>query len=303
MANKKELLFKQGDRFDKNDVLAKNPNYFKGKDPRNVTYSTGRLCDIAVASLDATMEDSSMISQSMSKAMTARITMKKEVILGVNANIEYLVKKGTKVKTGDDLVIFDTSFEDDSINSLLGSLDEEVGELTKNTLHSKYTGRVVDVNIYYNHDIAEYSPSVQKILNDYINENKAKVNTVNATLGKNTLRLVNIKNIEKVEDNSSHGKKKIKGKEVDGLLIEVYIEYEDSLSVGDKVTYGTALKTTICDVFDEGENPYSETGKEIEAIFPPSSIVNRMTIDFYFQLYLNKTLIGLKKKVAEIWNE
>ena len=51
LANKKELLFKQGERFKKNDVLAKNPNYFKGQDARNVTYSTGRLCNIAVLRL------------------------------------------------------------------------------------------------------------------------------------------------------------------------------------------------------------------------------------------------------------
>ena len=226
MANKKELLFKQGQRFNKDDVLAKNPNYFKGNTGKNVTYSTGRLCNIAVANLDATMEDSSMISSGMSKAMTAKITMKKDVVLGPNANIEYLVKPGAKVKTGDDLVIFDTSFEDDSINTLLGGLDEVVGELTKNTLHSKYTGRIVDVNLYWNHDIEEYSPSVRKIIEEYIANNKAKNDMTNKVLGPNTLRLINTKSIEKINDT------KIKGKDVDGLMIEIYIEYETPLGIG-----------------------------------------------------------------------
>ena len=226
LANKKELLFKQGQRFNKDDVLAKNPNYFKGNTGKNVTYSTGRLCNIAVANLDATMEDSSMISSGMSKAMTAKITMKKDVVLGPNANIEYLVKPGAKVKTGDDLVIFDTSFEDDSINTLLGGLDEVVGELTKNTLHSKYTGRIVDVNLYWNHDIEEYSPSVRKIIEEYIANNKAKNDMTNKVLGPNTLRLINTKSIEKINDT------KIKGKDVDGLMIEIYIEYETPLGIG-----------------------------------------------------------------------
>ena len=167
-----------------------------------------------------------MISSGMSKAMTAKITMKKDVVLGPNANIEYLVKPGAKVKTGDDLVIFDTSFEDDSINTLLGGLDEVVGELTKNTLHSKYTGRIVDVNLYWNHDIEEYSPSVRKIIEEYIANNKAKNDMTNKVLGPNTLRLINTKSIEKINDT------KIKGKDVDGFMIEIYIEYETPLGIG-----------------------------------------------------------------------
>lgn len=226
MANKKELLFKQGERFKKNDVLAKNPNYFKGTNPMDITYSTGRLCQIAVANLDGTMEDSSMISTEMSNAMTSKITMKKEVALGPNVNIQYLVKPGTKVKTGDNLVVFDTSFEDDSINQLLGGLEDVAEELTKNTLHSKYTGRIVDVNIYYNHDLEDYSETARAIIEEYIKKNKAKNDMVNKVLGPNTLRLINNKSIDKVNDT------KIKGTDVDGLLIEIYIEYETPLGVG-----------------------------------------------------------------------
>lgn len=299
LSNKKQLLLEEGDRFKVNDVLAKNPDYFKGDKVDDVVYSTGRLCKIAVVSRDGTFEDSSMISKKMSKAMTSKITMKKEVNLGVNSNIDFLVKKGDKVKTGDSLVVFDTSFEDASINTMLGMLGDEIEELTKNEVHTKYTGRIVDVNIYYNHDISDYTPSVQKILKDYISKNKSKVKEVNGLINNDSLRLINIKSIDKVNET------KIKGTDVDGLLIEIYIEYEDDLSTGDKVTYGTALKTTICDVFEEGEAPYSEfnPNEDLDAIFPSLSIVTRQTTDIYFQLYLNKGLLGLKQRARELWEK
>ena len=226
ISNQKQLLIKEGQTFKANQILAKNPNYFKGDNSDNIIYTTGRLSKIAVANLDGTMEDSSMISKRLSKDMTAKITMKKEVNLGLNSNIDFLIKKGANVKTGDDLVVFDTSFEDQSINVLLGDLGNDIEELNKNTLHSKYTGRIVDVMIYYNHPIEEYTPSVQKILKEYIAKNKDKVNYINNNIDKDNLRLINLKQTEQVEGG------RIKGTDVDGLLIEVYIEYEDDLSVG-----------------------------------------------------------------------
>lgn len=298
-SNKKQLLVKEGERFKVNDVIAKNADYFKGDRPDDVVYSTGKLCKIAVVSMAETFEDSSMISTKMSKDMTSLITMKKDVALGVNSNIDFLIKKGDHVKTGDKLVVFDTSFEDASINFMLGNFADEIDELTKNEVHSKYTGRVVDVNIYYNHDIEEYTPSVQKILKKYIADNKSKVKTVDETLDKDSLRLVNLKSVNKIESS------KINGKDVDGLLIEIFIEYEDELTVGDKVTYATALKTTISDVFDEGEAPFTsfKEDEDLDAVFPSLSIITRQTTDFFFQLYLNKALIGLKDEVTKIWNE
>ena len=299
IANRKELTIKEGQKFKKGSILAKNPSYFKGSDPEDVIYSTGKLCKIAIVSRDGTFEDSSMISQKMSKDMTTNITMKKEVNLGVNSNVEFVIKKGAHVKTGDPLVIFDTSFEDSSINMLLGDLGDEIDELTTNELHSKYTGRIVDINMYYNHEIEEYTPSVQKILKEYVSKNKTKVKVTNDLLGKESLRLVNVKAVDKINT------VKIKGTDVDGILIEIFIEYEDALGVGDKITFATALKTTISDVFDEGEAPYTEfePDEELDAVFPSLSIITRMTTDLYFQLFLNKGLLGLKKEVAKIWNE
>jgi RNA polymerase Rpb2, domain 6 len=299
LSNKKELIVQPGKTFKKNDILAKNPSYFLGDNKNDITYSTGKLCKIAISSADYTYEDSSIITDKLSKDLSTKIVMKKELSLGVNANIDYMVEKGASVKTGDPLVIFENSFEDKSLNQLLdklgSDLNQTINELSKNKLSSKYTGKVVDVVMYYNRDIEEFSPSVQKILKKYISEGKKKEKAVKEITSDATS--VNIRPMRKQKGF------KIKGTEVDGLLIEIYVEYDDELGVGDKVTYYTALKTIISDVIKKGEEPFSENDpdEEIEAIMSPLSIVSRMTVDIYSALYLNKALVHLKKQIGDIY--
>lgn len=73
----------------------------------------------------------------------------------------------------------------------------------------------------------------------------------------------------------------------------------------DKVTYGTALKTIVSDVFEPGEEPFCESdpNDHLDAIFPPCSLVGRMTVDFFFQFYLSKALMGLRDEMVKIWKE
>jgi len=96
---------------------------------------------------------------------------------------------------------------------------------------------------------------------------------------------------------------KIKGQEIDGLLIEFYIEYEDELSVGDKVATATALKSIISDVIKQDEYPYAEStpNEPIELILSPLSIISRMTVDIYAQMMVNNAIIGLKEEVRKLY--
>jgi len=294
------MILKEGDKFKANDVVAKNSGYFLGEDKNDISYSYGKLCKVAITSADYTFEDSSIVTQSLSESMASKITMKKEIVLGPNTNVEYMVKEGQSVKTGDPLVIFENSFEEDSINDLLSKIGDEfqesIKELTKNILKSKYTGEIVSINIYYNRDIEEFSPSLQKILNDYIKKGKAKKKKINDIV-QNDFIDIDLPSTEKQAEG------KIKGQEVDGILIEIYTEYVDKLGIGDKITFFTALKTIVADIIPEGEEPKSEykPDEPIEAVISPLSIISRMTEDIYLALYLNKGLIELKNQVRDIY--
>lgn len=300
LKNQKELIVEVGKRFKAGTILAKNGQYFLGEQSDDVTYSTGRLTKVAVAPSDYTYEDSSIIIEDMGKELASKITMKKTLNLGVNANIEQMVKVGDKVKTGDPLVIFEESFEDESINNMLASFGEEfqefVQENAKNKLKSKYTGEIVDIVMYYNRDIEEFQPSVQKILKDYLAKGK-KLKRVAKEAGEDI-------NIDLPPVNKQKPGK-IKGEDVDGIFIEIYIEYLDIAGVGDKITFYTALKTIISDVIPKGQEPFSEYNEDenIEAIFSPLSINSRMTTDVFNALYLGKALIELKRQVKKLYEE
>lgn len=297
-----EMLLNEGDTFSKGEILAKDGMYMLGNTKDDISYSMGTLAKVAIAGSDATYEDSSFISSKLSKRMKSKLTMKKEMILGTNANIDYIVKKGQEVKTGDPLITFENAFEDASINDFLEKLgtefEETIASMTKNTYRSKYTGRVVDVRFYYNKDLEEFSPSIQKILTQYINKNAKLKKLLMENSNKDSLNQINLPPTDKIDS------PKIKGKVVDGLLIEFYVEYDDFVSVGDKIAYYGSCKTIVSDVLEPENMAFyiNEKGERetLDAVFSPLSLVSRMTTDISKALYVNKVILALKERVRDI---
>lgn len=296
------MLYKTGETFTKGAVIAKNPLFFSGngKD-EDLSYNLGKLTKIAIASGDFTLEDSSAITETLSEKMASKITMRKEVLLDKNSTVSFIAKEGQHIKTGEPLMVFENAFDDDSINDILGKIgseyQEDIAEISKNELKCKYTGSVVKVNIYYASEISEYSESIQKILKEYIAKGKARKKIIESIKG-NGYDSINSPIIDKQTD------KKIKGTEIgDGILFEFYIEYEDKLDIGDKIIYGTALKTIVSTVIEKGEEPFSEFREDepIEGLLSPLSINSRMTLDIFIDGFVNKALIELKRKVKEIY--
>lgn len=296
------MLLNEGNTFSKGEILAKDGMYMLGNTKDDISYSMGTLAKVAIAGSDATYEDSSFISSKLSKRMKSKLTMKKEMILGTNANIDYIVKKGQEVKTGDPLITFENAFEDASINDFLEKLgtefEETIASMTKNTYRSKYTGRVVDVRFYYNKDLEEFSPSIQKILTQYINKNAKLKKLLMDNSNKDSLNQINLPPTDKIDS------PKIKGKVVDGLLIEFYVEYDDFVSVGDKIAYYGSCKTIVSDVLEPENMAFyiNEKGERetLDAVFSPLSLVSRMTTDISKALYVNKVILALKERVRDI---
>jgi len=300
VSQKFELLYKVGEKFPKGAVLAKNPNFFMGDGKTNdITYCLGRTTKVAIASGDFTLEDSSIITEGVSEGMATKVTMRKTKVLDKNATVSYIVKEGQEIKTGDSLLVFENAFNDDSMNDILGKIGDEfaenIAELSKNKLKSKYTGKVVKINIYYTDELSEYSESLQKVIKSYINERKSRKNIMEKIKGKGFDSL-NSPIIEKQTEN------KIKGEDVDGVMFEFFIEYYDELGIGDKIIYGTALKTIVSKVIEKGEEPYSEFRPEepVEAVLSPLSINSRMTLDVFIDGYVSKGLIELKRQIKEM---
>ena len=154
------------------------------------------------------------------------------------------------------------------------------------------------MDVYYNRDLTEFSPSVRQVIEDYIKTNEARAKRIKSLMaGSEASLTLDLPTVEKIDSDKIHGE------EVDGLLLEIFVEYEDKLSIGDKITFYTALKTVIADTIPADQAPYSSLHpeEEIEAVLSPLSIVSRMVPDVYQMLYSNKALIELKKQVAKLF--
>lgn len=298
--NQHTSTVKEGEKFDKNDVLAKNEKFFKGgkKDTEMVG---GTLAKVAIHSNDRTYEDSAMITRNLSESMATDITMKKEINLGASTVIQDFVDKGEKVKNGDPLLVFESAFDEDEANELLDKLgqefEEEIDKMGQNIIRSKYTGEISDIEIYYNRPLEEMSKSIQKLIKKFKDRADKRINKAEEEgIPRSKMNLPSVKQTNQ---------DKINGQDVNGILIVYYITYKDYMEIGDKFTFNIALKSIIGDIFEEENAPYSENDEDekIEALCSPLSIVSRMTLDVYYLLYINKILVNLKKKVREIYNE
>lgn len=177
-----------------------------------------------------------MVTSTLSKRMATRINMKKVVTMGAKANLQYIVTEGQEVKTGDPLVIFENQFDDTSVNDLLDSIgdqfQEEIQDLTNKTVKSKYTGVITKIRVYYNNDIDEYSNSLKKLINRLEKNSKVRSDAIknNSKNLYNGLPInLDVSQIQKTDLG------KINGEEFDGIMFEIFTEYNDELSVGDKI--------------------------------------------------------------------
>lgn len=161
--------------------------------------------------------------------------MKKELVLGPNANVGKICHVGDNVKTGDPLIVFEESSDEEIINQTLSSFGKELGqeilESSKTTLKSKYTGVVEDIRIYYTCDFDKLSSSLQKVINDYNKDIDKKKKLLKKYFDNENASSMILAPTKKID--SPDGK--VKGVKVgEGVLIEFYIKYEDEANVGEK---------------------------------------------------------------------
>lgn len=308
LSNKLVSDFKLNQKFKKNDVIAAEKQFFS-KHYDGTKFCIGTLCKVAIMSSFATFEDSKLITQNLAERMATEMIMKKHIILGNNATVASIVKQGQKVHVGDDLIVYEQSNDEEAMNYLLrnigSDMKEEIKNLGKTAIHSKYEGVVEEVRIYSTYDLDELSPSLKKIVGDYWKTIKRKKNLVRKY---------------KITDPTYSGSTfyesdgpikpdetdKIKGYKVDGggVIIEFYIKYTDVVGVGDKICDFAALKGVVCTVVPKGQEPYTvgKPDEEISTIFPSSSVYARMTVSIISTMFANKVLIELKNRLKDIYD-
>jgi hypothetical protein len=290
------LNVKAGQTIKKDDIIFYDENYFQ-KTPFGLTYGGGVLAKVALATLDATHEDGSAISANLANKLAADITYKKSVTMSMKSNILKMVNIDAEIKSGDTILLYEEGFED-SASKLLDKIDIDMmaslSEYGQNTIQSKYNGRIKDIKIHWNRPLEEASESVKKMIENYVKYHTKHSNEIH----KNT-------NIDKIIETPSLDMvpyDKINGEDVNGLLIEIYIETREGMHVGDKITMQVATKSIVSTILEEDEYIRSEYRSDvpIDVMLSPMSVVGRQTVDLFLAMWSNKVLMELKDQVVEM---
>ena len=94
----------------------------------------------------------------------------------------------------------------------------------------------------------------------------------------------------------------IKGIKGIDVLIEIYIEHDDIMGVGDKVAIYGPNKQIISELIPAGYEPYSEfrPDEEVSILVSPGSIARRMTSSALAIAASFKVMIEMKRKIKDI---
>ena len=310
LSNRLITNLKEGDKFKQDELLAWHKDFFTNSKFNNGKFNMGTMTKVAILSSYNTYEDSTVITEKLSDEMATEMCFNRQVVIGKNANVDFIAKEGDEIDVGDSLVQFDTSFEDNELNMLLNSISEDlkegVLEGSRNDIRSKIAGKIERIKIYSAVDIGELSPSLQKIVGNYYKNINAKKKMLEKYDPDSSIIKCGVlfdEPTSKVEPNKFGV---IKGQKAeDSVLIEFYIKHEEVLEIGSKVAYFTGLKATIGEIIKEGYEPYSEfrPEEEVSSLIASNSILARMTPSILLTGLGNKCLIELKRSLHQMFEE
>ena len=289
---------KAGMKIDKDQVLAYDKYSFSNSlgESDNLAYNVGKIAKVAVVNTDEGFEDSGVISASMAKKLATRINVGYTAVVNMDARVFKIAKVGDHIEASDDLLIWEDAFDDEDSNDIMDSLasnaDGNYSDLGKRKLKSEITGTLKGIKIYRTCNLDTMSESVRKIVTDYEKP---------------------IKEIAKVAEKYNISKSKIPAsynlaptgklkKAQNAIYIEFFVEYLDTVGVGDKVVYNAANKAVEKSIFPEGLEPYTSFRPHeiVDAFVSEVSIDKRLVTSSIISGALNKLMIELDRSVKDI---
>ena len=287
---------KIGKKFKQNDILAYDPLSFSNSvgETDHIAYNIGKLAKIAIINTDDGFEDAGIVTESMSHKLATDIIKKQDHNIDKDSNVFSMVKVGDEVDVDDALLVWQNPHEEEEANILLrimGDDQETVSELGRKAIRAEIAGRVADIRITRTVEIEELSPSLQKIVNDY-EKPTLKTKKKLDSMGIPTSELPATYKLDQTG----------KLKNVDGVLIEFFIQYKDIIASGDKITYYSANKATIKNVIPMEDAPYTDfrPNEPIEAFVSQTSIDKRMVTSTMVYGSLQKLMVELDRSVKDM---
>lgn len=288
----------EGYKIKKGDILAYDKSSF---DPtigpnNNPAYRVGTLAKCALIDNDEGFEDSAVITEALSEAMTSDIVVPKQINIPKNTNIYNMVKIGQKIEEGDTLMVMQSPFDEEDANTLLKNLaadEEDISDLGRIKIRSKITGVVQDIVIYRTVDIEEMSESLQKLCKAYEHNIKFR---------KSVMKKYNIDQLEELPaDYKLEPTGKLKGS-TDSVMVIFYLKYEDKMSIGDKLIYWAAQKGVVKYIIPKGKEPYTKSrpNEKLHTLVSVSASNGRMVTSIQNIGIINRLLIEASRKAKDI---
>ena len=301
--NKLISNFQKGDKFVKNDILAYHEKFFSKDSAGMVRMNLGPLAKVAFCGTYATYEDAGIMTHKMSKRLGTHVTMCQASKLEAMDDVESIVKVGDEVEIGDPLIVFglgDTG--DKSVDQFLKAFRDANSSLdsAKRIVRSKHAGVVKEIRMYTCKSLDKLSPSLFEIIDQHFKENIQKRKMLDKyDKSDSVMKMGTFYNLP----TRPLGGTTIKGIHCD-VLIEIYIEHGDDVSIGDKCVVYAASKQVISEIIPEGLEPYAESDpdEEVSMFVSAGSILKRMIPSVVLTGAANKVLVNLKRQIAKIYN-
>lgn len=303
--NKLESNFQKGDSFKKNDILAYHPKFFNKDAFGHIRMNIGPMLKVAFMGTYATYEDAGIITANASKRLMTKLTMKQTIKLDATDNVEKVVQVGDEIEIGDPLIVFglgDTG--DKAVDNFLKAFQTDSSPTSmldnaKRIIKSDHAGTVVDVKMYTTKSMDRLSPSLFEIFDTYFKNNIRKRKILDKYDKSKSVYKLGTLYDEPTEPLSGQT---IKGQTCD-IMIEIYIEHDDEMSVGDKAVAFGAMKQIVSETIEPGLEPYSQNRpeEEVSMFVSSASILKRMVPSLILTASANKCHIELKRQIREIW--
>lgn len=286
-----------GKKIKAGEILAYDKTSFSDSvgESDNISYNIGKLCKVAIINTDDGFEDAGVCSERLSKELATRIIRKVDHVIDKEAIVYKMLKIGDRVEVEDPLIIWQDPHEDEEANTLLRvmSTDEsEISEFGRKSIRSQISGVVKDIKIYRTVEMDELSPSLQKIVKQY----EAPINQLKKKLKEEGIEGEYLPATYKLEPT---GKLK---RAQEAILIEFYLEYVDTIAIGDKIVYFAANKAVIKNIIPDKDAPFTDFRPEekIDAMVSQVSIDKRLVNSIPINGAINKLLIELDRNCRDI---
>jgi DNA-directed RNA polymerase beta subunit len=299
-----------------NVLVNKDQNVVKGQSIA-VTDSlkTGKLAigrNLVVAEmgyLGMNYEDGWAVSDVLDTKYSNKILQKINIKLPAGSKLmELNLSEGNRTNTGDVLIKYNTSVDfiddddgsDDFESAMIGL---ETNGLTK--IYRSPGGIIKEIVVKINNkaipkEVIALHKKLTTVMQEKLDACKLQTNKLDKDVQQEeyTNCIGHVENVEAL----SIGGHKLNQEEIDGAIIEVYIEKENHVINGSKFTLASSGgKGTVQYIMKHGMEPVAmDSGLKIEFIGTPLSIISRKNPSILLNMYLGKVIYYLNKVVVEL---